>query len=375
MKYNTEKVLDTLKMVKHPETGKSIVESGMVEDLEITDDKIKFSLVIKSSKDPFSKSLIKACDRTLKFYLNENIEVEIETKVAHFEAASFKAPSRPFSGVKNIIGVASGKGGVGKSTVAANLAISLAKTGATVGLLDADIYGPSVPLMFDLVDARPVATQENGKTLIEPLEKYGIKLLSIGFFVDSDKALIWRGSMATNALNQFINDGNWGKLDYVVIDMPPGTGDIHLTLVQAIGITGVVIVSTPQEVALADARKGVSMFQQKDINVPVLGLVENMAYFTPAELPDNKYYIFGKEGTKNLAEKMNVPLLAQIPIVQAIMEAGETGKPIALNADDPMGQAFRRLADNVIKQTEIRNNEMAPTKKVEINPDASCATN
>ncbi len=375
MKYNTEKVLDTLKMVKHPETGKSIVESGMVEDLEITDNKIKFSLVIKSSKDPFSKSLIKACDRTLKFYLDENIEVEIETKVAHFEAASFKAPSRPFSGVKNIIGVASGKGGVGKSTVAANLAISLAKTGATVGLLDADIYGPSVPLMFDLVDARPVATQENGKTLIEPLEKYGIKLLSIGFFVDSDKALIWRGSMATNALNQFINDGNWGKLDYVVIDMPPGTGDIHLTLVQAIGITGVVIVSTPQEVALADARKGVSMFQQKDINVPVLGLVENMAYFTPAELPNNKYYIFGKEGTKNLAAKMNVPLLAQIPIVQDIMEAGEKGKPIALNADDPMGQAFRRLADNVIKQTEIRNNEMAPTKKVEINPDASCSTN
>jgi ATP-binding protein involved in chromosome partitioning len=374
MKYNTEKVLDTLKMVKHPESGKSIVELGMVEDLEITNEKIKFSLVIKNSKDPFAKSLIKACDRTLKFYLEESLEVEIETKIQHFEAAAFKAPARPFSGVKNIIAVASGKGGVGKSTVAANLAISLAKTGAKVGFLDADIYGPSAPLMFDLVNAKPVATQVNGKTLIQPIEKYGIKIISIGFFVEPDKALIWRGSIATNALNQFINDGDWGQLDYVVIDMPPGTGDIHLTLVQAIGITGVVVVSTPQEVALADARKGVSMFQQKDINVPVLGLIENMAYFTPAELPDNKYYIFGNGGVKKLAAEMNVPLLAEIPLVQDIMQAAENGKPIALNADDPMGKAFRNLADNVIKQTQIRNETMAATTKVEIDPNASCAS-
>jgi len=250
----------------------------------------------------------------------------------------------------------------------------LAKTGAKVGFLDADIYGPSAPLMFDLVNAKPVATQVNGKTLIQPIEKYGIKIISIGFFVEPDKALIWRGSMATNALNQFINDGDWGQLDYVVIDMPPGTGDIHLTLVQAIGITGVVIVSTPQEVALADARKGVSMFQQKDINVPVLGLVENMAYFTPAELPDNKYYIFGNGGVKKLANEMNVPLLAEIPLVQDIMQAAENGKPIALNADDPMGKAFRNLADNVIKQTQIRNETMAATTKVEIDPNASCAS-
>ncbi len=374
MKFNTEKVLDTLKMVKHPESGKSIVELGMVEDLEITEDKIKFSLVIKSAKDPFSKSLIKACERTLKFYLDENIEVEVEPKVQHFEAAAFKAPNKPFAGVKNIIAVASGKGGVGKSTIAANLAIALAKTGAKVGFLDADIYGPSAPIMFDLVNARPVATQEGGKTWIEPIEKYGIKIISIGFFVEPDKALIWRGSMATNAINQFINDGNWGKLDYVVIDMPPGTGDIHLTLVQAIGITGVVIVSTPQEVALADARKGVSMFQQKDINVPVLGLIENMAYFTPAELPNNKYYIFGKGGAKKLAKEMNVPLLAEIPLVQDIMEGGENGKPIALNADDPMGKAFRQLADNVILQTEKRNAEMAPTTKVEMKEGAGCST-
>jgi ATP-binding protein involved in chromosome partitioning len=360
--------------VKHPESGKDIVSLGMVEDLVVEDNKVSFNLVIKNSKDPFAKSLAKSCERTLQFYLDENLEVEVNTKIQHFQAANFAAPKRPLADVTNIIGVASGKGGVGKSTIAANLAVALAKTGASVGLLDTDIYGPSVPTMFDLENARPVATQVNGKTLIEPIEKYGIKLLSIGFFVEPDKALIWRGSMATNALNQFMNDGNWGKLDYLVLDMPPGTGDIHLTLVQAVGITGVVIVSTPQKVALADARKGVSMFRQKDINVPVLGLVENMAYFQPAECPENKYYIFGKDGAKNLADELNVPLLGQIPLVQGIMEAGDNGKPVALNADDPMGQAFRELAANVIKQTEIRNKEMAPTKKVEINPNASCAT-
>jgi ATP-binding protein involved in chromosome partitioning len=374
MRFTTEQILEKLKMVKHPESGKDIVSLGMVEDLVVEDNKVSFNLVIKNSKDPFAKSLAKSCERTLQFYLDENLEVEVNTKIQHFQAANFAAPKRPLADVTNIIGVASGKGGVGKSTIAANLAVALAKTGASVGLLDTDIYGPSVPTMFDLENARPVATQVNGKTLIEPIEKYGIKLLSIGFFVEPDKALIWRGSMATNALNQFMNDGNWGKLDYLVLDMPPGTGDIHLTLVQAVGITGVVIVSTPQKVALADARKGVSMFRQKDINVPVLGLVENMAYFQPAECPENKYYIFGKDGAKNLAEELNVPLLGQIPLVQGIMEAGDNGKPVALNADDPMGQAFRELAANVIKQTEIRNKEMAPTKKVEINPNASCAT-
>jgi len=374
MNFTTEQVFEKLKLVKHPESGKDIVSLGMVEDLEIDGKNIKFKLVIANSKDPFAKSLVKSCERTLKFYLDDSLEVTVETKIKHFEAANFAAPKRPFSGVTNIIGVASGKGGVGKSTVAANLAVALAKTGASVGLLDADIYGPSVPTMFDLEDAKPVATQENGKTLIQPIEKYGIKIISIGFFVEPDKALIWRGSMATNALNQFMNDGDWGKLDYVVLDMPPGTGDIHLTLVQAIGITGVVIVSTPQKVALADARKGVSMFQQKDINVPVLGIVENMAYFTPEEYPENKYYIFGKDGAKNLAQELNVPLLAQIPLVQGIMEAGDNGKPVALDASNPMGIAFRELANNVVKQTEIRNKEMAPTTKVEINPNASCAS-
>ena len=371
MEFTTDQVLEKLKMVKHPESGKDIVSLGMVEDLEISGNNVKFNLVVKN-KDPFAKSLVKSCDRTLKFYLSEDLEVEVGTKISDFEAVKFAAPKRPLSGVKNIIGVASGKGGVGKSTVAANLAVALAKTGAKVGLLDTDIYGPSVPTMFDLENAKPVATEVDGKTLIEPIEKYGIKLLSVGFFVEPDKALIWRGSMATNALNQFMNDGNWGQLDYMVLDMPPGTGDIHLTLVQAVGITGVVIVSTPQKVALADARKGVSMFKQKDINVPVLGLVENMAYFTPAELPENKYYLFGKDGVKNLAEEMNVPLLGEIPIVQGIMEAGDKGKPIALNMEDPMGLAFHELAKNVIKQTELRNTEMAPTTKVEIQEGAGC---
>ena len=374
MKYNTDKVLETLNLVKHPETGKGLVELGMVENLVLEGNKISFDLVVKSGKDPFAKSLVKAADRTLKFYLDEDIEVEIKEKVKQFEAVKFKAPSKPLSGVKNIIAVSSGKGGVGKSTVAANLAVAIARTGAKVGLLDADIWGPSIPTMFGIENARPVATQEGGKTLIHPVEKFGIKVLSVGFFVDPDKALIWRGSMASNALGQLINDGAWGELDYVILDMPPGTGDIHLTLVQTLAVTGVIIVSTPQKVALGDARKGVSMYQQKDINVPILGLVENMAYFTPAECPDNKYYLFGKDGCKNLAAELNVPLLAEIPIVQSIMDAGDKGHPIALDGNDPMGKAFSALAQAAIDRIEWRNRELDPTKKVEIKEGAGCST-
>lgn len=374
MKYSTDKVLETLNLVKHPETGKGIVELGMVENLVLEGNKIAFDLVAKSGKDPFAKSLIKAADKTLKFYLDESIEVDIKQTVKHFEAAKFSAPSKPLSGVKNIIAISSGKGGVGKSTVAANLAVALARTGAKVGLLDADIWGPSVPMMFGMENARPAAAEENGKTMIHPIEKFGVKILSVGFFVDPNKALIWRGSMASNALGQLINDGAWGKLDYVVLDMPPGTGDIHLTLVQTLAVTGVIIVSTPQKVALGDARKGVSMYQQKDINVPILGLVENMAYFTPAELPDNKYYLFGKDGCKNLAEELNVPLLGQIPLVQGIMESGDKGHPIALDETDPMGIAFTNLAQAAIDRIEWRNKEMNPTKKVEMKDGAGCST-
>lgn len=270
----------------------------------------------------------------------------------------------------HVIAIASGKGGVGKSTVAANLAISLAKTGATVGLIDADIYGPSVPLMFDLMDVKPHIKEENGKQIIMPIEKYGIKVLSIGFFVEPNQALLWRGPMASGALTQLFRDAEWGALDYVVIDLPPGTGDIHLTLVQSLAVTGVVIVSTPQEVALADARKAFGMFKSNAVKVPVLGLIENMAYFTPEELPENKYYIFGKEGGKRLAEESHVALLGEIPLVQGICDSGDKGKPISMEEGHPVTKAFDEVTENLLTQLSIRNTVLKPTKKVEINPDA-----
>lgn len=268
--------------------------------------------------------------------------------------------------IKKIIAVASGKGGVGKSTVSANLAVALAKLGYKVGLLDADIFGPSMPKMFQVEDARPYAESIDGRDLIMPIEKYGIKMLSIGFFVDPDQPTLWRGGMASNALKQLIGDANWGDLDYFILDTPPGTSDIHLTLVQTLAITGAVIVSTPQQVALADARKGINMYTNDKVDVPILGLVENMAWFTPAELPENKYYIFGKEGAKDLAEEMGVPLLGQIPIVQSICENGDKGTPAALNEDSITGRAFLALAENVVKQTELRNAGHAPTRIVEL---------
>ena len=268
--------------------------------------------------------------------------------------------------VKNIIGISSGKGGVGKSTVAANLAVALAKLGYKVGLLDADIFGPSMPKMFQVEDARPYAEKIDGRDMIIPVEKYGVKLLSIGFFVDPDQATLWRGGMASNALKQLIGDAAWGELDYFLIDLPPGTSDIHLTVVQTLAMTGAVVVSTPQAVALADARKGINMFTNDKVNVPILGLVENMAWFTPAELPDNKYYIFGREGAKKLAEEMNVPLLGQIPIVQSICENGDKGTPVALDENTMTGRAFLSLAAAVVRQVDRRNVEKAPTQIVEM---------
>ena len=268
--------------------------------------------------------------------------------------------------VKNIIAVSSGKGGVGKSTVSANLAISLARLGYKVGLLDADIFGPSMPKMFDVEDARPYAVEVDGRSLIEPIEKYGVKLLSIGFFVNPETATLWRGGMASNALKQLIGDSDWGELDYFIIDTPPGTSDIHLTLLQTLAITGAVIVSTPQNVALADARKGIDMYRNDKVNVPILGLVENMAWFTPAELPENKYFIFGKDGCKNLAKEMDAPLLAQIPLVQSICESGDAGKPAACDINTITGQAFISLAQAVVTVTNKRNREQAATKIVEV---------
>ncbi|WP_430813341.1 P-loop NTPase [Carboxylicivirga sp. RSCT41] len=366
MEYYPNLIMDALKHVVHPGKGKDIVTLGMVEDdLRIDGKRISFSLLFDRANDPMVGSIKKACVQAVKTYVDEAAEIEgnIYVKVKPKEKP---AETKALPGVKNIIAVASGKGGVGKSTVTSNLAVALAKAGYSVGLLDADIFGPSVPIMFQTEDARPVLEKINGKDKIIPVEKYGVKMLSIGYFVNPDDALIWRGAMATNAIRQLINDGNWGELDYLLIDLPPGTSDIHLTIVQTISITGAVIVSTPQNVALADAVKGVSMFQSKNIQVPVLGLVENMAWFTPAELPDNKYYIFGKDGGSKLANKMGIPLLGQIPLVQSIREGGDAGEPAALNDASVTGLAFADLAQKVVECVEKRNATLPETKIVEM---------
>ena len=338
----------------------------MVDDnIRIDGNKVSFSLIFEKPTDPFMKSVVKAAETAILTYVGEDVEIAGNISVTTVQQA------RPEVGkllpqVKNIIAISSGKGGVGKSTVAANLAVALAKLGYKVGLLDADIFGPSMPKMFQVEDARPYAEMIDGRELIVPIEKYGVKLLSIGFFVNPDQATLWRGGMASNALKQLIGDAAWGDLDYFLIDLPPGTSDIHLTVVQTLAVTGAVVVSTPQQVALADARKGINMFTNEKVNVPILGLVENMAWFTPAELPQNRYYIFGKEGAKKLAAEMKVPLIGQIPIVQSICEGGDAGKPVALNEDTVTGQAFSQLAEELVRQTEKRNAEQAPTRIVEV---------
>ncbi len=360
-------ILDALSTVRYPGTGKNIVEAGMVEDnIRIDGMKVSFSLIFEKPTDPFMKSIIKASETAILTYVSKEVDIVGNISVKTLQAAR-PEPGMLLPQVKNIIAVSSGKGGVGKSTVSANLAVALAKAGYKVGLLDADIFGPSMPKMFQVEDARPYAETIEGRDLIIPIEKYGLKLLSIGFFVDPEQATLWRGGMASNALKQLIGDAAWGELDYFVIDLPPGTSDIHLTIVQNLAITGAVVVSTPQEVALADARKGINMFTNDKVNVPILGLVENMAWFTPAELPENRYYLFGREGAKRLAEEMNVPLLGQIPIVQGICEGGDNGMPVALDESTVTGQAFAQLAQAVVEQTERRNAEQAPTRIVEMN--------
>ena len=354
--------MDALATVIYPGNKKNLVEADMVADnLRIDGMKVSFSLIFPRDTDPFLKSTVKAAEAAIHYHVSKEVEVTISTE--------YLSKPRPEVGkllpnVKNVIAVSSGKGGVGKSTVAANLAIALARLGYKVGLLDCDIFGPSVPKMFQVEDARPYAVKKDGRDLIEPVEKYGIKVLSIGFFVNPDTATLWRGGMASNALKQLIADADWGELDYFILDTPPGTSDIHLTLLQTLAITGAVIVSTPQNVALADARKGIDMYQNDKVNVPILGLVENMARFTHAELPENKYYIFGKEGCKNLAKEMNVPLLAQIPLVQSICENGDNGTPAALDNSSITGLAFLNLAQAVVTVVNRRNKEQAPTKIV-----------
>lgn len=357
-------ITDALETVRYPGNGKNLIEAGMLEDAPHIDGmKVSFTLVFEKKTDPFLRSVLKAAEAAIHTYVHKEIEVQIETKS---RLADKPTVENLLPKVKNIIAVSSGKGGVGKSTVASNLAVALSLQGYQVGLLDADIYGPSMPKMFRLEAEQIYAYVEQGRQIMIPALKYGVKMLSMGFFVNSDSATVWRGSMASNALTQLITDADWGELDYLILDTPPGTSDIHLTLFQTLAITGAVVVSTPQQVALIDARKGIDMFRNEKVNIPILGLVENMAWFTPAELPENRYYIFGREGAKQLAEEMQVPLLAQIPIVQSICEAGEVGEPAALNTDTITGQVFAQLAQAVVNATEERNRNLDPTKVVEV---------
>lgn len=358
-------ILDALSKVRYPGTGKDIVSSGMVaDDIRIDGNKVSFSLIFDKPTDPFIKSLVKSAEAAILTFISEEIDIKgnISTIIRNPVAPK---QENPLPGVKNIIGVSSGKGGVGKSTIAANLAVALAQLGYKVGLLDADIFGPSTPKMFGVESAQLYMEKVDGRDMILPIEKYGVKLLSIGFLVDPDKAVLWRGGMASNALKQLITEANWGDLDYFVIDMPPGTSDIHLTLVQTLAITGAIVVSTPQEVALADARKGISMFQSDQVNVPILGLVENMSWFTPAAHPDEQYFIFGKDGGKNLAEKLQVPLLGQIPLVASICRGGDDGTPVVLQ-NSVSGAAFFNLARAVVQSIDERNASLPPTTKVEM---------
>lgn len=358
-------ILDALKNVRYPGNGKNIVELDMIEDdIRIDGNKVSFSIIFEKPTDPFIKSIIKAAETAILTYISPEIDIKGNIAVKTRMVLPQK-PANPLPGVKNIIGVSSGKGGVGKSTVASNLAVALAREGYKVGLLDADIFGPSVPKMFGVEDEQIFMHTVDGRDLIIPIERYGVKLLSIGFLVDKNAPVLWRGGMASNALKQLIQEADWGELDYFLIDMPPGTSDIHLTLVQTLGITGVVIVSTPQEVALADARKGIAMFMGEKVNVPILGLVENMAWFTPAPHPEERYYIFGREGAVKLAEELNVKLLAQIPIVGTICDGGDSGAPIATE-DSITAHSFIHLAHEVIDAVNNRNDNLPPTAKVEL---------
>lgn len=363
MGYTVDQVISALAQVSHPAYSNDIVSLNMVSDVVIEDNKIGFTLTFPKSNDPLISSIQKAAKVSLQSHLGPEVEVGV-IKVDSIQKIEPKENS--LAAVKNIVAVASGKGGVGKSTVAVNLAVALAQLGYKVGLVDADVYGPSIPKMFHVEDIKPELKEGKSHDYIVPVEKYGVKLLSVGFFVDPNDALVWRGPMATSALKQLINQGEWGELDFLMLDMPPGTGDVHLTIVQEMAVTGAVIVSTPQKVALVDAMKGINMFRGEKISVPILGLVENMAWFTPAEHPENKYYLFGKDGCKLLAEQMEVPLLGQIPIVQSICEGGDLGTPSALDSNSIIGMAFKDLAKRMVAEVDKRNAVLDPTRRVEI---------
>lgn len=359
-----EAILKALSNVQEPDLGKDLVTLNMVKDIRIQDNDVSFTIVLTTPACPMKDMMRTASENAVKLLVNKSANVTVN--FTSNTSTTRKDNQQVLSGVKNIIAVVSGKGGVGKSTVSANLALALAEGGASVGLMDADIYGPSVPIMFGVRGERPMMKEMNGKGVIVPLDKFGIKLMSIGLLVDEKNAVVWRGPMASSAIRQFVTDVDWGELDYLVIDMPPGTGDIHLTLMQTVPVTGVVIVTTPQNVALADAKKGIAMFGQAQINVPIIGLVENMAYFTPAELPGNKYYLFGKDGGKNLAEEYDLPFLGQIPLIQEIREGGDTGIPAMVGNDEISKEALRQFAGNAVRNIAIRNANMPRTQPIEV---------
>ncbi|RSK41852.1 Mrp/NBP35 family ATP-binding protein [Mangrovimonas spongiae] len=380
MKLNKQDILKALETITAPGEGQNMVESEAVTNIVTFGDEVIVDVTIKNpslqAKKKTEVEIMKVIHDKVyeKAKIKVNVKVDAPAKPKNgMSGGKQEIKGKPIPGIKNIVAVASGKGGVGKSTVTANLGAMLAKMGFKVGILDADIYGPSIPIMYDVENERPLSVNVGGKSKMKPVENYGVKILSIGFFTKPDQAVIWRGPMAAKALNQMIFDADWGELDFLLIDLPPGTGDIHLSIMQAMPITGSVVVSTPQQVALADARKGVAMFQQDSINVPVLGIVENMAYFTPEELPNNKYYIFGQEGAKHLSEDLKVPFLGDIPLVQSIREAGDVGRPAALQTATPLEQAFETLTKNVVQEVVRRNDALPPTEAIKITTMAGCS--
>lgn len=374
MKLKKADILKALEKITAPGEGQNLVESKAVTQVRVSGDEVEVDVTIKNpslqAKKKTEVAILKIIHQEVyekaKIKVNIHVDAPVTPKVNLIKG-------KPVPGIQNIIAVASGKGGVGKSTITANLAVTLAKMGFRVGLLDADIYGPSMPLMFDVAHKKPYSVTVDGKAKMKPVESYGVQLLSIGFFTQPNQAVIWRGPMAAKALNQMIFDAHWGELDFLLLDLPPGTGDIHLSIMQALPVTGAVVVSTPQEIALADARKGVAMFQQQAINVPVLGIVENMAYFIPEELPDHTYYIFGKEGAKNLAEDLNIPFLGEIPLFQSIREAADIGRPAALQTATPIEEAFEELTKNTVREVVKRNTGLPPTEAIKITTMAGCA--
>ena len=379
MKLDRKEILKALESISVAGEGKNMVESGAIQNVLTFGDEVVVEVLLSTPALHIKKRAEVDIMKIIHEKVYEKAKIKVNIKVDAQAAASEKAPNpnlikgKNIPGISNIVAIASGKGGVGKSTVTANLAVTLAKMGFSVGILDADIYGPSMPIMFDVENEKPISVEIDGKSKMKPVESYEIKILSIGFFTKQDQAVIWRGPMAAKALNQMIFDADWGQLDFMLIDLPPGTGDIHLSIMQSLPITGAVIVSTPQAVALADAKKGVSMFMSDAIKVPVLGIIENMAYFTPEELPNNKYYIFGKEGAKNLAEDLNVPLLGEIPLVQSIREAGDFGRPFAMQESSPTVDAFKEIARNVVQEVVNRNENLPPSEAIKITTMAGCS--